>query len=311
MTAPLAGSGDPAPPGTLPPMLFASTELVSRIERAECRLITDCAAAIRRNNVDVLVIPIGSGVATFTGENSPVNKVAGLGFLPLPDPAQFEAQLEEIEQSWSRRAAPVQVELSCLADPTIGATLTRRGYQLRGFENVLGCPLPRPGQTQTPAHDQSRPSDAIEVDVNPPDNLRQWIDTVVTGFATPDTQGVPSHESYPREAIEKIVSDTASAEGYTHFLARLSGAIAGAASLKISEGIAQLCGAATLPDHRRRGVQGALLESRLNAASRAGCDLAIVTTLPGSKSQENVQRRGFALLYTRAILVLDAPKKNL
>jgi GNAT superfamily N-acetyltransferase len=71
----------------------------------------------------------------------------------------------------------------------------------------------------------------------------------------------------------------------------------------MSEGVAQLCGAATLPAHRRHGVQAALLGTRLAAAARAGCDLAVVTTLPGSKSQHNVQRRGFELLYTRAVLV--------
>ncbi len=67
--------------------------------------------------------------------------------------------------------------------------------------------------------------------------------------------------------------------------------------------MAQLCGAATLPAHRRRGVQGALLAARLAEAREAGCDVAVVTTQPGSKSQENVQRQGFDLLYTRAILV--------
>lgn len=30
---------------------------------------------------------------------------------------------------------------------------------------------------------------------------------------------------------------------------------------------------------------------------------AVVTTAPGSKSQQNVQRQGFHLLYTRAVLV--------
>ena len=69
------------------------------------------------------------------------------------------------------------------------------------------------------------------------------------------------------------------------------------------EGVAQLCGAATLPKHRRHGVQSALLAARLEIASRAGCDVAVVTTQPGSKSQENVQKQGFELLYTRAILV--------
>ena len=34
-----------------------------------------------------------------------------------------------------------------------------------------------------------------------------------------------------------------------------------------------------------------------------GCDVAVVTTQPGSKSTENVQRFGFSVLYVRAILV--------
>ncbi|MEJ2340034.1 MAG: hypothetical protein P8Y15_14260 [Gemmatimonadales bacterium] len=75
--------------------------------------------------------------------------------------------------------------------------------------------------------------------------------------------------------------------------------------MRLSGGIAQLCGAATLPEHRRRGVQTALLARRLADAAHAGCDVAVVTTQPGSKSQENVQRRGFELLYTRAILVRE------
>jgi hypothetical protein len=37
-------------------------------------------------------------------------------------------------------------------------------------------------------------------------------------------------------------------------------------------------------------------------AAAAGCDIAVVTTQPASKSQQNVQRRGFDLLYTRAVL---------
>jgi hypothetical protein len=39
------------------------------------------------------------------------------------------------------------------------------------------------------------------------------------------------------------------------------------------------------------GVQTALLSARLADAAAAGCDIAVVTTQPGSKSQQNVQRR--------------------
>ena len=72
--------------------------------------------------------------------------------------------------------------------------------------------------------------------------------------------------------------------------ARRGGVVAGGAAIRILDGLAQLAGAATLPDHRRRGVQSALLHVRLIDAANAGCDLAVVTTQPGSKSQENVQK---------------------
>ncbi len=129
---------------------------------------------------------------------------------------------------------------------------------------------------------------------------------MVTGFASPDEQGVPSDESFPRELVERVMGDMASAEGFSRFLARRDGAPAGGASLRLSEGVAHLCGAATLPAHRRRGVQSALLAARLFVAAEAGCDVAVVITQPGSKSQENVERQGFHLLYARAILLREA-----
>ena len=76
------------------------------------------------------------------------------------------------------------------------------------------------------------------------------------------------------------------------YLARRDGAIAGGGAIRISNGLAQLAGAATLPAHRRRGVQSALLRARLLDAARQGCDLAIVTTEPGSKSQETSSAPG-------------------
>jgi GNAT superfamily N-acetyltransferase len=64
-----------------------------------------------------------------------------------------------------------------------------------------------------------------------------------------------------------------------------------------------MAGAATVPAHRRRGIQSALLSTRLADAKAAGCEVAVITTQPGSKSQQNAQRQGFDLLYTRAVLV--------
>ncbi|MDI3286346.1 GNAT family N-acetyltransferase [Polyangium sp. 15x6] len=274
-------------------MLFASTNLAARIEEAECGLLADSVdVALRRHpETRPFAIPLAGGIATFSAPNSPLNKVAGLGFAGPLD----EAALVAVEQAFAERGSPVQVEIANLADPSIARELTLRGYVLQGFENVLGRSLP--------ASPEAPRAPVVDVQPSPLSELSAWTDVVVTGFASPDTQGVASHESFPRELLENVMLDMASASGFSRYLARRDGVVAGAASLRLAKGVAQLCGAATLPEHRRRGVQSALLAARLEIAAKAGCDVAVVTTQPGSKSQENVQRQGFELLYTRAVLV--------
>ncbi len=257
---------------------FPGTELAARIEAAETALISAGAAEVR---------PLAGGAACFAGPDSPLTKVVGLGFGGVPT----DADLDEIERDYARRGAPVQVELSNLADPRIGALLTGRGYRLVSFENVLGTrPATEPGVP------------GVRVDKARADELQAWIDVVVDGFAHPDAEGVPSHEEFPRDVLAAAVRDMVAAGAVT-YLARCQDTIAGGASMRLTDGVAQLTGAATAPAFRRRGVQSALLSARLSDAHAAGADIAVVTTSPGSRSQQNVQRKGFQLLYTRAILV--------
>jgi ribosomal protein S18 acetylase RimI-like enzyme len=274
-------------------MLFASTDLAARIERADACLMRDTAAAAahRRPGTGAFATPLAGGFATFTAPGSPINKIAGLGFAGPLDPAELEA----VERAYAERGVAVQVELACLAQPGIGTLLSGRSYALVGFENVLG--------RRVPSEPPLAPAQGIAVSESPEPELAAWLDVVVTGFASPDQQGVPSHEQIAREEHERVAADMAAVEGFLRYLARRDAAVAGGASMRLFDGVAQLCGAATLPEQRRRGVQSALLAARLEAARRAGCDVAVVTTQPGSKSQENVQKQGFELLYTRAILV--------
>jgi len=269
--------------------LFCSVELAERIERVEAQMITAATEVARlRVGAKAFVMPIAAGVACYAEEGSPLNKIAGLGFGGVPG----SDELGEIEQAFAVRASATHVELSNLADPEIGATLTSRGYQLVSFENVLGRSL----------DGEQQPHTAPGIEVKPSDDPAAWLDVIVDGFAHPDVEGVPSHEDFPREVIEKAIGDIEQA-GATPYLAYRDGVVAGGGSMRISDGVAQLTGAATSPAHRRRGVQTALLSARLADAARAGADVAVVTTQPGSKSQQNVQSRGFHLLYTRAVLV--------
>jgi GNAT superfamily N-acetyltransferase len=266
--------------------------MARRIERAEAQLMAKASEAAHRRRADDagFVIPIAGGVASFAEAGSPYNKVAGLGFGGVPSPAAWE----EIERAYAALGAPVQVELAHLADPAIGAVLTGRGYRLILFDNVLGLVLLGEPERVTPPGVEVRPSGE--------DEFESWLDIVLDGFAHPDTQGVPVHDELAREVIAGAGRDFV-AVGGIRYIALRDGVIAGGARLRMAEGVAQLAGATTAPGHRRRGVQAALLSARLADAAAAGCDIAVVTTLPGSKSQQNVQRQGFDLLYTRATLV--------
>ncbi|MFJ4199535.1 GNAT family N-acetyltransferase [Streptomyces sviceus] len=275
--------------------LFCDVALAQRIERVEAHLMAAAADAARlRRGDDVgFVMRVAGSVATFAEDGSPFNKIAGLGFAGVPD----AAALDKIERAFAARGAPVQAEVSALADPAVGALLTARGYRLESFENVLGLALDG-------AYERAS-APGIEVRAARDDEFDAWLDVVADGFAHPDGQGVPSHEDFPREVLVNAERDFATA-GVVPYIALYDGTVAGGGSLRVADGVAQLTGAATAPAHRRRGVQTALLSARL-ADAAAHCDIAVVTTQPGSRSQQNVQRRGFDLLYTRAVLVRRIP----
>ncbi|MFI5706458.1 GNAT family N-acetyltransferase [Kribbella sp. NPDC051620] len=278
--------------------LFCDTGLATRIERAEAELIEATARAAHRRLADGrgFVIPLAGGLASFAQADSPFNKVVGLGFGGVPT----AGELDEIEQAYTAVGAPVQVELPHLADPEIGVVLTRRGYRLESFENVLGIGI-------EDQYDVALP-DGIAIRPSGDDELDQWLNLMADAVAAPDTQGVPWREEFPRDTYIEAERDSTAAD-VNRYVALHNNEIAGGAGLRTVAGIAQFAGAATLSAHRRHGIQSALLATRLSDAAAAGCDVGVITTQPASKSQQNAQHSGFDLLYTRAVLVWSARVK--
>lgn len=85
------------------------------------------------------------------------------------------------------------------------------------------------------------------------------------------------------------------------FLAFLDNVPAGVAAMHMGETVASCALAATAPDFRNRGIQTALLRQRLYAAHEAGCQLVTAQAAFGSVSQNNMERTGFRIAWTRAI----------
>ena len=73
-------------------------------------------------------------------------------------------------------------------------------------------------------------------------------------------------------------------------------------------GIAALLGSATVPEFRERGVESALISHRLWEATQQGSEYVVVSTMPPSGSQRNMERRGFCLAYSKIVIVRSWPE---
>ncbi len=100
------------------------------------------------------------------------------------------------------------------------------------------------------------------------------------------------------EALEPVIA-LAPERGWEVWLALDGAEPAGAGGLFVFDGVCYLGFGATLPEHRGKGAQGALLAHRIRRAGELGCNL--VTTETGerrgdrpSNSYRNILRAGFA-----------------
>jgi GNAT superfamily N-acetyltransferase len=280
--------------------MFADVTLARRIERAEAAMSTAMVAALgRRAGGGVFVEPVGEGYAICGGPGSPFNKIIGSG---LEGESIDEAALDRAERMFQERGAGTRAEVCVLANPLVFDTFHRRGYRFETVEHVLGMALP-PAFAADARERQAAVVSAVKSD----DAVRVWMDVLVGGFAAPDVTATGvTGESFPEDVLRDAFSAYDGVEGFHRYLARIGGDVAGGAGMYVGQGIGILCGAATLPTFRSRGVQGALLSRRLEDAAAGGCDLAVVTTAPGSRSQQNAHRHGFSLLYARAVLTRQA-----
>lgn len=274
--------------------MFIDLARAARIEQGEAALARAVADGVAAGGGEVAVDPIAGGYAVLARPGLPTNKVAGCGFA---EPLDLDA-LTAIEATWWARSEPVRFELATLAAPSMHRALAGRGYLLDGFEHVLVRRL-------APADAHAEAAAGVTVEEVTPATAADWLRVSIDGFGHPDGAS-PLDPPIPTDLLATIFADL-SAAALPRYLARVDGVPAGIASARYADGVVQLCGAATAPAFRRRGVQRALLTARLAHAVAAGCELAVVTTSPASQSQANVMRVGFALGYARAVWLRAAP----
>jgi hypothetical protein len=105
-------------------------------------------------------------------------------------------------------------------------------------------------------------------------------------------------------AVGEWLSALAGRPRWHCFLGVIDDLPAAAGALYVDKGCGWLGVGATLPSHRKRGAQTAILAARINKAAAAGCDLLTTETgipNPGeaAPSFANIQRAGFRIAYPR------------
>ncbi len=273
-------------------MTFVDIALARRLEAAEeiggVRFAEALAPA--HPELGVAIEEIGGGTAVFAGAGSPMTHIIGIGL----DGPVTAADLDRVEQFYFSRGSLVEIVVCPLADPSLIQEIGKRPYRVTEFNYVYFRELGREERF-------GNPPDGIRLEPVTPPTAALYSEVVGSGFL--DEQGKPV---LPPDMFVPF----AQAPGSICLLAYLGGKpVGGGGGMVLKEHrVAALFGASTLQEYRGRGIQSALLQRRLELGRDAGCDIAVVVTLPGTTSQRNAQRAGFTLAYTKIAVQRALPK---
>ena len=266
---------------------FVDLEFARRLEMAEM-ILPDCFEALRQYGPKdpIATTTVAGGVAFCGGPDYPVNQIVGMGLHGEITP---EA-LDEVEEFFRSRGVPSTVVVSPLADESLRKLLGERGYGIAEFNSVLIRRINPQEPLTLPA--------GVVIERVTPETADPWMSAIAKGFA----QDIVVAES--------VFGGFASLPGAMAFLARIEDKVVGGCGGRVipEARIAAFFGTATLPEYRGRGVQTALIAQRLHEAALAGCEYAVVSTMPGSGSQRNMERRGFRVAYTKAVMLRTWPE---
>lgn len=263
--------------------LFADRSLSLRLERAEgcagasyiearAKLAPCCGAEWR---------DFDGTSAMFESPDSPATQTFGLGMNGPVTPAG----LDRLEAFFLERGAPVNHEVSPLADASVWPLLAERRYVPIEFTSLLFMEL------ETGNLPEYQDTSDIRVRIPRASEADVWTRTAVRAWT----------EDHPElsEVLTPVMQNIFHTVGAIPFIAEKHDEPVATGALNIQNGVALLAGAGTVPEARRQGAQRALLATRLRFALEAGCDLATMGAQPGSASQRNAERSGFRIAYSR------------
>lgn len=269
-------------------MQFVDKALARRLESAEEMPQVEYALLYQKIRPDIgaAVEEFCGGHMIFAGLNSPIGRATGSGF----DAPITGTDLDRLEAFYRDKKAPAQLDVCPLHDPEVFELVKARGYGIAELNNVLYRALD--------SVEPVTPPQGVEICPGRPDEASQLAHIVSRSFF--EKGDVP-------EGFDDLMTPLFQFKNARTFFARVNGVpAAAAAGLLIPEHrVFALFGAGTLPEFRGRGIQTALLRTRMKAAAEAGCEFVVVVTRGGTSSERNCLRLGFQIAYSKATVIKD------
>jgi ribosomal protein S18 acetylase RimI-like enzyme len=267
-------------------MNFVDKALARRFESAEEMPQVEYARIYQkiRPEIGAAEEEICGGHMIFAGLNSPIGRAVGMGFSgPVT-----AADLDRLENFYRVREAPAQLDYCPLTDASVLELTKERKYGIAELNNLHFLPL-----TNLPSF--AMPEGVV---------IRPGVKEQATELSNIVTQSFFEKGDAP-EGFQDLITPMFAFPGAITYGVTIDGTlVAAAAGLVIPEHrIFALFGAGTLPAYRGRGIQTALLRTRMQAAHDAGCEFAVVVTQGGTTSERNCLRLGFRTAYSKATLI--------
>jgi hypothetical protein len=261
--------------------VLPSSELIDRTLKIETSYTVSRMQVLESlpgNPVGIAFRPVGGTAVGMMAQHFPnpnFNKIVGLA-------GGQEGEIAPLI-AWFRDSGvkPRFEILPRTADAELCRELVRQGFFASDFHTSLV-------RDTSPTGKAARSSDVEQVTT--PQVLEEFLDAYCAGWGVPDSEGFKNNV---RPWLDR--------KGWSLFLARESGKAAATAILYIEDKVAYLADASCDPAFRRRGLQLALLERRVNEAIAAGVDFICSGAAFQSGSHRNMERSGMRVQFVRSI----------
>ncbi|MBT2636725.1 GNAT family N-acetyltransferase [Bacillus sp. ISL-39] len=264
--------------------LVVNKGLAERLEISEIDTLTSRLTEMQKkagNPMKVEIQKFGNATA-FSVKNIPgpsFNTVKGLK-------EGDEKQIDKIIDFYKQKEIPVRFELTpAHTSPELLTHLSETGFYQNDFHTTLFAPL----SIVETSYEQK-----IDIRKLKRNEFDTFADIYTKGFEMP---------TFLKSGIAQNNEILYNIKNWTFYLASYENEPAGIGVLFIKDSIATLAAAATLPTFRNKGIQSAVIKHRIYQAILQNCDLIVGQAKFGSISQNNMERAGLSIAYTKAIWV--------